>query len=76
MFIIGETEEAVRDCQPIVQKTGSLRVDRALGLRLRKRRREGIRGRATFRENESTAEKENAEMKSRRREFVGWETRK
>lgn len=37
---------------------------------------EGRRGRARFRENNKAAEKAKADRKSRRKEWLGWETKK
>lgn len=44
--------------------------------RARKRRMEGRRGSARLSDNKSAAEKAKAERKSRRKERLGWDTRK
>lgn len=44
--------------------------------RAKNKRIEGRRGRARFRESNKAAEKAKADRKSRRKEWLGWETKK
>lgn len=44
--------------------------------RARNKRIDGRRGRARLRENKRAAENAKAERKSRKKEWLGWETRK